>query len=114
MLYIEDTDRALIVELLRLDAYVDMIIPRGGAALHTLCREQATVPVMTGGLGICHLFVDASADQAKAVEIIHNAKTQRPSVCNALDTVLVHRAVAVRVPAQDGRPAGRRRRRVAG
>jgi glutamate-5-semialdehyde dehydrogenase len=94
VLYVEDTDRALIVELLRLDAYVDMIIPRGGAALHKLCREQATVPVMTGGLGICHLFVDASADQAKAVEIIHNAKTQRPSVCNALDTVLVHRDVA--------------------
>ncbi len=94
VLYIEDTDRSLIVELLRLDAYVDMIIPRGGAALHTLCREQATVPVMTGGLGICHLFVDATADQAKAVEIIHNAKTQRPSVCNALDTVLVHRDVA--------------------
>lgn len=94
VLYIEDTDRALIVELLRLDQYVDMIIPRGGAALHKLCREQATVPVMTGGLGICHLFVDASADQVKAVEIIHNAKTQRPSVCNALDTVLVHRDVA--------------------
>ena len=94
VLYIEDTDRSLIVELLRLDAYVDMIIPRGGAALHKLCREQATVPVMTGGLGICHLFVDVSADQAKAVEIIHNAKTQRPSVCNALDTVLVHRDVA--------------------
>ncbi len=94
VLYIEDTDRSLIVELLRLDAYVDMIIPRGGAALHRLCREQATVPVMTGGLGICHLFVDASADQAKAVDIIHNAKTQRPSVCNALDTVLVHRDVA--------------------
>jgi glutamate-5-semialdehyde dehydrogenase len=107
VLYVEDTDRALIVELLRLDAYVDMIIPRGGAALHTLCREQATVPVMTGGLGICHLFVDASADQAKAVEIIHNAKTQRPSVCNALDTVLVHREVAVRfLPQMAARLAG--------
>ncbi len=95
VLYVANTDRALIVELLRLDQYVDMIIPRGGAALHKLCREQATIPVMTGGLGICHLFVDASADQAKAVEIIHNAKTQRPSVCNALDTVLVHRDAAV-------------------
>ncbi len=107
VLYIEDTDRALIVELLRLDQYVDMIIPRGGAALHKLCREQATVPVMTGGLGICHLFVDASADQAKAVEIIHNAKTQRPSVCNALDTVLVHRAVVVEfLPKMADRLAG--------
>ncbi len=94
VLYIDSIDRSLITELLRLDRYVDMIIPRGGAALHKLCREQATVPVMTGGLGICHLFVDASADQAKAVEIIHNAKTQRPSVCNALDTVLVHRDAA--------------------
>ncbi len=107
VLYIDDTDRALIVELLRLDPYVDMIIPRGGAALHKLCREQATVPVMTGGLGICHLFVDASADQAKAVEIIHNAKTQRPSVCNALDTVLVHRDVAVEfLPKMAARLAG--------
>jgi len=95
ILYLENTDRSLITGLLRLDAYVDMIIPRGGAALHKLCREQATVPVMTGGLGICHLFVDLSANQPKALEIIHNAKTQRPSVCNALDTVLVHRAVAV-------------------
>lgn len=94
ILYLESADRNLITELLRLDAFVDMIIPRGGAALHKLCREQATVPVMTGGLGICHLFVDASADQPKALEIIHNAKTQRPSVCNTLDTVLVHRAVA--------------------
>ena len=94
VLYLEDTDRERIVELLRMDRYVDMIIPRGGAALHALCREHATVPVMTGGLGICHLFVDASADQPQAVEIIHNAKTQRPSVCNALDTVLVHREVA--------------------
>ena len=80
-----------------------MIIPRGGDALHKLCREQATIPVMTGGIGICHLFVDASADQAKAVEIIHNAKTQRPSVCNSLDTVLVHRDVAVDFLPQDGR-----------
>lgn len=106
VLYIDNTDRSLIVDLLRLDQYVDMIIPRGGAALHKLCREQATVPVMTGGLGICHLFVDATADQAKAVEIIHNAKTQRPSVCNALDTVLVHRDVAAEfVPKMAGRLA---------
>lgn len=94
ILYIDNPDRSLVTELLRLDQYVDMIIPRGGNALHKLCREQATIPVMTGGIGICHLFVDASADQAKAVEIIHNAKTQRPTVCNALDTVLVHRDVA--------------------
>ncbi|MCS6845033.1 MAG: glutamate-5-semialdehyde dehydrogenase [Caldilineales bacterium] len=94
VLYVDNPDRALVTELLRLDKYVDMIIPRGGNALHQLCREQATIPVMTGGIGICHLYVDATADQAKAVEIIHNAKTQRPTVCNALDTVLVHRDVA--------------------
>ena len=91
---ITDPDRALVTELLRLDKYVDMIIPRGGAALHRLCREQATIPVITGGMGICHVFVDESADLARAVDIVENAKVQRPSVCNALDTVLVHRAVA--------------------
>ena len=89
-----DPDRALVTGLLRLDKYVDMIIPRGGASLHRLCREQATIPVITGGIGICHVFVDASADLARAVAIVENAKVQRPSVCNALDTVLVHRNVA--------------------
>ena len=89
-----DPDRALVTGLLRLDKYVDMIIPRGGASLHRLCREQATIPVITGGMGICHVFVDASADLARAVAIVENARVQRPSVCNALDTVLVHRNVA--------------------
>jgi glutamate-5-semialdehyde dehydrogenase len=92
--YITNTDRALITELLRLDQYVDMIIPRGGGALHRLCREQSTIPVITGGVGICHLYVDISADQEKSLTVIENAKIQRPSVCNALDTVLVNRAVA--------------------
>ncbi|PKO22635.1 MAG: glutamate-5-semialdehyde dehydrogenase [Chloroflexi bacterium HGW-Chloroflexi-1] len=91
---IADPDRALVAGLLRLDKYVDMIVPRGGAGLHRLCREQSTIPVITGGIGICHIFVDESADLARAVDIVENAKVQRPSVCNALDTVLVHRAVA--------------------
>ena len=91
---IASPDRAHITELLRLDAYVDMIIPRGGAALHKLCREQATVPVITGGIGVCHLFVDASADLERSLAVVENAKVQRPSVCNTIDTVLVHRAVA--------------------
>jgi len=91
---IANPDRALVSQLLRLDEYVDMLIPRGGAGLHRLCREQSTIPVITGGIGICHLFVDASADLVRAVDVIENAKIQRPSVCNALDTVLVHRAVA--------------------
>jgi glutamate-5-semialdehyde dehydrogenase len=92
--FIESTDRAYVEGLLRLSDYVDMIIPRGGASLHQFCRENATIPVITGGLGIVHIYVDASADIDQAVEIIFNAKTQRPSVCNAVDTVLMHPATA--------------------
>ena len=94
MQVIDDPDRALVEQLLRLDSYVDVIIPRGGAALHKFCREKATIPVITGGIGVCHVYVDAAADMAKVVPIVRNAKVQRPSVCNALDTVLVHRSVA--------------------
>jgi glutamate-5-semialdehyde dehydrogenase len=92
--FIDDADRARVTELLHLDQYVDMIIPRGGAGLHQFCRENSHIPVITGGIGICHLFVDDSADLDAALNIIFNAKTQRPSVCNALDTALVHHAVA--------------------
>ena len=91
---IDNPDRTLVTQLLRLDEYVDMIIPRGGAALHKLCKEQATIPVITGGIGVCHLFVDAGADQMRALDIIENARVQRPSVCNSCDTVLVHHAIA--------------------
>ncbi len=91
---VDSPDRALVLELLRLSDYVDAIIPRGGPELHAFCREHARVPVITGGIGICHLFVDASADLEAALRVVHNAKVQRPSVCNALDTVLVHRGVA--------------------
>jgi glutamate-5-semialdehyde dehydrogenase len=91
---ISDPDRALVTGLLRLDHYVDVIIPRGGAALHELCRRESSIPVITGGIGICHIYVDESADLARAVDIVENAKVQRPSVCNALDTLLVHRSVA--------------------
>ncbi len=92
--FIDDPNRELVLELLKLHAYVDMVIPRGGAALHAFCRENSTIPVITGGIGICHLFVDESADLGAALKVIRNAKIQRPSVCNALDTVLVHRKVA--------------------
>ncbi len=92
--YIDDPDRALVAQLLRLDEYVDMIVPRGGAGLHKLCREQSSIPVITGGIGICHIYVDETADLERAVDIVENAKVQRPSVCNALDTLLVHPAVA--------------------
>ncbi|MBE2897275.1 glutamate-5-semialdehyde dehydrogenase [Pasteurellaceae bacterium 20609_3] len=89
-----DPDRTLVLELLKLDRYVDMIIPRGGAGLHQLCKEQGTIPVIVGGIGICHIFVEESADQARALALINNAKTQRPSACNALETLLVQRSIA--------------------
>jgi glutamate-5-semialdehyde dehydrogenase len=92
--FIDSSDRALVLDLLHLRDFVDMIIPRGGAGLHEFCRENSHIPVITGGIGICHLYVDDTADQDAALKIIHNAKTQRPSVCNALDTVLVHQNVA--------------------
>lgn len=92
--YIDNPDRSLVSQLLKMDRYVDMIIPRGGAGLHRLCLEQSTIPVITGGIGICHLFVEASADLAKSVAVVNNAKVQRTSVCNALDTVLVQQDVA--------------------
>ena len=91
---IDSTDRKYVRELLRLERYVDMIIPRGGAGLHRLCREEGTIPVITGGIGICHAFVDETANLASALDIVENAKVQRPSVCNALDTVLVHQGIA--------------------
>lgn len=92
--YIDNPDRALVAEFLRLDQYVDVIIPRGGHNLHKVCKENSTIPVITGGIGICHVFVDESADLERAVDIVENAKVQRPSVCNSLDTVLVHPTVA--------------------
>lgn len=94
---IADTNRALVLELLHMDRYVDMIIPRGGAGLHDFCRLNSRIPVITGGIGICHLFVDESADLDKSIEVIRNAKIQRPSVCNALDTALVHHRVAAQL-----------------
>jgi glutamate-5-semialdehyde dehydrogenase len=91
---IESQDRALVKAMLTARQYIDMIIPRGGAGLHQFAGENATIPVITGGIGICHVYVDGSADLRKAIPIIYNAKTQRPTVCNALDTLLVHRDVA--------------------
>lgn len=92
--YIEKPDRELVSQLLKLDEYVDMIIPRGGAGLHKMCKENSTIPVIIGGFGISHVFVDASADLDKSVDVVENSKMQRPSACNALDTLLVHEAVA--------------------
>ncbi|WP_420919488.1 glutamate-5-semialdehyde dehydrogenase [Vibrio pectenicida] len=92
--YIEKPDRELVSQLLKLDDYVDMIIPRGGAGLHKMCKENSSIPVIIGGFGISHIFVDDSADLEKSLNVVENAKIQRPSACNALDTLLVHRSVA--------------------
>lgn len=91
---INNPDREIVAQLLKLDRYVDMLIPRGGAGLHKLCREQSTIPVITGGIGVCHTFVDQSVDFDKAISVLINAKVQRPSACNSLETVLVHEKIA--------------------
>ena len=92
--FVTDTDRAVVDQMIRLNDYFDMFIPRGGDALIRYVRDNATVPAITGGVGVVHVYVDASADERKASEIVFNAKTQRPDVCNALDTLLVHSAAA--------------------
>jgi glutamate-5-semialdehyde dehydrogenase len=92
--FIESTDRALVDEMLKLRQYIDLMIPRGGAGLIRLIREKAAMPVVAGGIGVCHTYVDESADVAKAVAIVFNAKVQRPTVCNALDTIMVHTDIA--------------------
>lgn len=91
---IDKPDRELVTKMLKMDEYIDMLIPRGGAGLHKLCREQSTIPVITGGIGVCHTFVDESADLDQALNVIINAKVQRPSACNSLETLLVHEAIA--------------------
>jgi glutamate-5-semialdehyde dehydrogenase len=91
---IETQDRALVKDMLTAHAYIDMIIPRGGPGLHRFALENATIPVITGGIGICHIYVDASADPKKVPSIVYNAKVQRPTVCNALDVLLIHSDVA--------------------
>ena len=91
---IEDTTRASATELMKADAYVDLLIPRGGAGLIRACVEQATVPCIQTGTGICHIYVEKTADTDMALSILENAKTSRPSVCNAAEVCLVDRAIA--------------------
>lgn len=91
---ITDPDRSQVKELIQMDDFIDLIIPRGSAFLHEFCRKNSRIPVITGGIGICHLFVDESANLERSLKVIFNAKTQRPTVCNALDTLLVHSDVA--------------------
>jgi glutamate-5-semialdehyde dehydrogenase len=92
--FIESTERALVNHMLQMKGIIDLIIPRGGAGLIKLVSENATMPVVTGGVGVCHTYVDKSADLNKATAIAYNAKVQRPTVCNALDCVLVHNQIA--------------------
>ncbi len=94
--FIESPERALVAHMLQMKGTIDLIIPRGGEGLIRFVTETSAVPVVAGGIGVCHTFVDSSADLDMAVAIAYNAKVQRPTVCNALDTILVHRDVAVR------------------
>ncbi|TMG06491.1 MAG: glutamate-5-semialdehyde dehydrogenase [Chloroflexi bacterium] len=91
---IENTDRALLGELLRMRDTIDLVVPRGGAELIQYVAANATMPVLTGGTGVCHTYVDRAANIEKAVRVVHNAKTRKYSICNALDTVLVHQDIA--------------------
>jgi glutamate-5-semialdehyde dehydrogenase len=91
---IESTDRAIVGQMLGLDEYIDVIIPRGGHEFIRRARREATVPIIETGEGNCHVYVDAAADLDMAENIVENAKCQRPSVCNAAETLLVHAAVA--------------------
>ena len=93
---LEDPSRESARQLMQAEGYVDLLIPRGGAGLIRTCMEQASVPCIQTGTGICHVYVDASADFEMALNIIENAKTSRPSVCNAEEVLLVHEAAAER------------------
>ena len=92
--FVENTDRALVNEMLKLNEYIDLMIPRGGEPFVKFVIQNAAMPVVAGGIGVCHTYVDRTADIKKAVAIVYNAKVQKPSVCNALDTILVHKDIA--------------------
>ena len=92
--FVDNPDRALVDHLLKMHEYIDLLVPRGGASLVKFVAENATMPAGTGGIGVCHTYVDRAADLKMAAEIVHNAKVRRPSICNALDTVLVHLEIA--------------------
>jgi glutamate-5-semialdehyde dehydrogenase len=92
--FVDNPDRSLVDAMLKMDEYIDLLVPRGGASLVRFVAENANMPAVTGGIGVCHTYVDKAADLDMAVEIVHNAKVRRPSICNALDTVLVHADIA--------------------
>ena len=90
---ITNLDRAEVSQILEMDRYIDLIIPRGNANLISFVKEKAKMPVITGGIGVCHIFVDKDANIDKAMNIIENAKIQKPSACNAVDTILLHKNI---------------------
>jgi glutamate-5-semialdehyde dehydrogenase len=92
---VQDTSRESALAMMKLNAYLDILIPRGGSGLIQAVVQNSTVPVIETGVGNCHIYVDESADLQKALEIVYNAKTQRPGVCNAAESLLVHKEVAV-------------------
>ncbi len=94
---IEDTHRENVSQLLKMNAYLSLIIPRGGAGLIRYVIENSSIPVLETGVGNCHIFVDYNADRDKSIEIIDNAKTQRPGTCNSVETVLIHEEIASQV-----------------
>jgi glutamate-5-semialdehyde dehydrogenase len=94
--FVDNIDRALVGEMLKMSEYIDLMVPRGGESFIKYVVQNARMPVVAGGVGVCHTYVDASADVARAVPIVYNAKVQRPTVCNALDTIIVHRDIARR------------------
>jgi len=94
---IGSTDRKIVSEMLGFQGGIDLLIPRGGADLIRFVAENAAVPVVTGGVGVCHIYVDSEVDIDSAVSILDNAKVQRPTVCNALDTILIHSKTAPQI-----------------
>jgi glutamate-5-semialdehyde dehydrogenase len=95
--FIESTERSVVDNMLRMRGVIDLMIPRGGSGLIKLVTENAAMGVLAGGIGVCHTYIDKNADLNKAVAIVYNAKVQRPTVCNALDTILVHTDIADKV-----------------
>ena len=94
--FVDDTDRALVDVILGMKQHINLLVPRGGTGLINFVAERAEMPVVTGGVGVCHTYVDRDADTEMAANIVFNAKVQRPTVCNAMDTVLVHSEAAAR------------------
>lgn len=105
--YVDNPDRSLVDAILKMKDYIDLLIPRGGAGLIKLVQDQATMPAVTGGIGVCHTYIDRTADLDKAVAIVYNAKVRRPSICNALDTVLVNSELAPKFLPRMGKELGK-------